>query len=963
MLLPIIINCTVYKIFDRCSFSPANVGLLATSFAGVFPIDVCNRSIVDPSSTVRLECPLNCDSALDNMTIDSDATNGCGGFGSTCSDYNDWVDSSGYECDWYETYDSPGCARFGYSYPNEDNITANDACCYCGGGDIECTTCLITTDDECTNDDEWTAIDGNNTISCDWFEENDEPGCANTYLQFLIMDNVSDPRESCCYCSQYGCQDVYGWHDVRLYDDYDDDGHGGVGRGCDWYEEWDDPGCPKYGDEWPDNDDGITAREACCYCHGYNPDAAPPACYDYNGWVDSWGNGCDGYEYNEDPGCPEYGYSYPNEDNITAKDACCYCGGGGSMNIPSAFPSHQYEPSVIPTVTCYDYNGWVDYYGDGCDWYEKSDDPGCPWYGEEWPNEDGITANDSCCYCGGGGSMNIPSASPSHQYKPTVTPSVTPSTKPSHPYEPSVKPTVTCYDYHGWFDYWGDGCDWYEDNDDPGCPYDGDWYPNEDGITGNDACCYCGGGSMTIPSASPSNKYKPTVTPSITYTNKPSYPYESTVTPSTPACYDYIGWVDYFGEECYYYNTYDDPDCPIYGPFYPNEDGILAIEACCHCGGGWFDINKEDDVSEECNDNDAHWQNIASTKYIPGSHQSCDELEYYISILNSQTDNDVDLTQFYCNDLNNGTVFMKDVCCICNSNQNDDPIIDDDTNDDDDERSCIDIQIPKPWPQRNCEWFARDASRCEVFGNSTILIEGNSNVPARYANEVCCVCGGGTRKCLEFNNYWMDSHPAEPFNCSQYDSEERCAADGSGLISSGHNANTQCCICGGGYTFKNDNVVANATTQTCLDESDWQSNGFTCSSFVDEFGVPDVEQCLALGHITSIHGVNATEGCCDCWYGYDADTGGGYQGILLGKMFRIGMMNYTDLDYVHNVTSSGNVEEDSTLYEFVRNASEFYGFGLVHYDMNELIKARGLGRISNDTYYACLDGECIILLP
>jgi len=303
---------------------------------------------------------------------------------------------------------------------------------------------------------------------------------------------------------------------------------------------------------------------------------------------------------------------------------------------------------------------------------------------------------------------------------------------------------------------------------------------------------------------------------------------------------------------------------------------------------------------------------------------------------------------------------MNVACCICNLTQSSNATHVDETND----STCInnDIQIPKPWPQRNCEWFARNVSRCEEFGASTFLIEGNSNVPQRSANEVCCVCGGGQRECREFNVDWMDSHPDEPFDCNQYESEERCAADGSGLISLGHNANTQCCVCGGGYTFQNDNVIVNATNQTCLDERNWKvSSNFTCSAFVDEVGAPDVEQCLALGHVKSVHGVNASEGCCDCWYGYDADTGGGYQGMLLGKMFRIGMMNYTDLEYVHNVSSSGDVDENSTLYAFVRDASESYGFGLIHYDMNELNEFRGLGRISNDTYSACLDGELVYL--
>ena len=317
MFLSFIKYCSVHKIFDRTSFSLANVSLLATSVTGTFPIDACNRSIADPSSNVYLECPLSCDSVLENVATDTDASNDCSGFGSVfCSDYVGWIDEYGIGCDVYETFDRPGCPYVGNFFPNEDGIAANDACCYCGGGVFECNTCFNTTDAGCKNDVEWTAIIDNETILCDWFEENDGPGCSNTYLQFLTMDNVSDPRESCCYCSEYGCQDLYEWEDVRY------NGYGyGLGRGCYWYEKWDEPGCPKYGDKWSDTD-GITAREACCHCRGYDRDSAPPACYDYNGWLDSYGEGCDWYEASDDPGCPFYGDN-ANENNITANDACC----------------------------------------------------------------------------------------------------------------------------------------------------------------------------------------------------------------------------------------------------------------------------------------------------------------------------------------------------------------------------------------------------------------------------------------------------------------------------------------------------------------------------------------------------------------------------------------------------------------------------------------------------------------
>jgi hypothetical protein len=42
----------------------------------------------------------------------------------------------------------------------------------------------------------------------------------------------------------------------------------------------------------------------------------------------------------------------------------------------------------------------------------------------------------------------------------------------------------------GWTDKFKDGCDWYEQNDDPGCPKYGEIEDNA-GTTASEACCYC----------------------------------------------------------------------------------------------------------------------------------------------------------------------------------------------------------------------------------------------------------------------------------------------------------------------------------------------------------------------------------------------------------------------------------------------------------------------------------------
>ena len=113
-------------------------------------------------------------------------------------------------------------------------------------------------------------------------------------------------------------------------------------------------------------------------------------------------------------------------------------------------------------------NWVVDIFGSTCQWYFQNEEPGCPNYGED-TGTNGLPANEACCYCGGG----------------------------------------ACVDAADWIDNFGTGCQWYVDNDLPGCPsYGGDTGTN--GLTANEACCYCaiepGSGfpDTPMPSASPS---------------------------------------------------------------------------------------------------------------------------------------------------------------------------------------------------------------------------------------------------------------------------------------------------------------------------------------------------------------------------------------------------------------------------------------------------------------------------
>ena len=93
---------------------------------------------------------------------------------------------------------------------------------------------------------------------------------------------------------------------------------------------------------------------------------------------------------------------------------------------------------------------------------------------------------------------------------------------------------------------------------------------------------------------------------------------------------------------------------------------------------------------------------------------------------------------------------------------------------------------------------------------------------------------------------------------------------------------------GGGYDTDKLNRVIDPQEFECFDEYNWNdiSNIANCSSFLDQYNEPDIEQCLSLGHLVSGDSLDASDSCCDCHYGYN-EIGGGYRGILRGKVLRV----------------------------------------------------------------------------
>ena len=57
------------------------------------------------------------------------------------------------------------------------------------------------------------------------------------------------------------------------------------------------------------------------------------------------------------------------------------------------------SPTPNPSTSCTGNTpNWKDVDGDGCEWYESYDTPGCELYGEEHEGDMGVAA-DNCCYC------------------------------------------------------------------------------------------------------------------------------------------------------------------------------------------------------------------------------------------------------------------------------------------------------------------------------------------------------------------------------------------------------------------------------------------------------------------------------------------------------------------------------------------------------------------------------------
>lgn len=149
------------------------------------------------------------------------------------------------------------------------------------------------------------------------------------------------------------------------------------------------------------------------------PKPTKVGCKDTPDWVDGTGSDCDWYDSSN---------FYCSFSSIYAGSMgpatihCCVCGGGSTYVAPTPRPSISPivpTPSKAPTPrptqpsSCRDTPGWVDFLGNGCDYYTRAGselydfcDFSDAFQGEMGP------ATENCCSCGGGTIPSTPSKAP-----------------------------------------------------------------------------------------------------------------------------------------------------------------------------------------------------------------------------------------------------------------------------------------------------------------------------------------------------------------------------------------------------------------------------------------------------------------------------------------------------------------------------------------------------------------------
>ena len=159
----------------------------------------------------------------------------------------------------------------------------------------------------------------------------------------------------------------------------------------------------------------------------------------------------------------------------------------------------------------------------------------------------------------------------------------------------SFTTNANCTNYPDWTDASGNGCEWYENNDDPECPSYGNQTIGSNNLTAIDSCCYC---SLQIPegaTATPTAQTTASATSNNTTYNEycvDSLWYSGAALDDTytsePESYGLVSCAGFTSQTlCEIYGdwdfaVYDDPLAESL------EDLTYAKDSCCACGGMMF---------------------------------------------------------------------------------------------------------------------------------------------------------------------------------------------------------------------------------------------------------------------------------------------------------------------------------------------------------------------------------------
>jgi hypothetical protein len=184
-----------------------------------------------------------------------------------------------------------------------NGVTANQACCVCGGG-----------------------------------KDTSNPSPVSTPTSSPVaIPLTSSPTSTPVFCTNFPS----GWSDIT-----------GPNFDCEYYAQ--DDNCAKFGDDFENI--GATANQACCVCGGGkdtsnpSPTSSPVFCTDSPpGWSDSTGPNYDCEYYAVNNNCAKFGDMY-EVNGVTANQACCVCGGGEDASNPSPVSTPTSSPVANPTV-------------------------------------------------------------------------------------------------------------------------------------------------------------------------------------------------------------------------------------------------------------------------------------------------------------------------------------------------------------------------------------------------------------------------------------------------------------------------------------------------------------------------------------------------------------------------------------------------------------------------------------